>query len=48
MIVNKYLIIKANRPSWKAPKVDLRDRVPNLGGNEIALKLRIEIPDELF
>ncbi len=42
MIVDKYLVIN-NRGA-----IAVREREPRLGGNEIALRLRLEIPNALF
>lgn len=42
MIVDKYLVIAKNG------SVVIREREPRLSGNEIALRLRMEVPDGLF
>lgn len=49
MRIYKYLIIRAvNGRYGITPRVDLRDREPVLKGNEMSLKLQLDLPDALF
>ncbi len=52
MRIQKYLVITAHRGRYSysgyTPKVELKEREPNLDGNEVAVKLDIEIPDAFF
>ncbi len=51
MTITKYLIISASKHysygSYKA-KVRLAERVPTLKGNEVSLRLQLELPDAMF
>lgn len=51
MTIYKYLIISATISRYGyvgKPSVALRDREPKLKGNEISLKLALDLPDALF
>lgn len=42
MILDKYLIINSRGG------IAVRERPPRLGGNEIALRIKLDVPDALF
>ncbi len=50
MWIEKYLVISASKSRYGSlsPSVSIKERSPSLKGNEIALKLQIEIPNEMF
>lgn len=50
MKIEKYLVIGAekSRYGYLKEKVELRERVPTLKGNQVSLRLQITIPDAVF
>lgn len=52
MLIEKWLVISAHRTrySWKAMsyKSRLAEREPSLAGNEVAVKIKLELPEALF
>lgn len=50
MILTKYLVIRAYKNRYKQweTKMDIREREPVLKGDEISVKLELEIPNALF
>ncbi len=51
MIIEKYLVISATkRNKWSSfnPKIKIMERVPTLKGNEVSLRLKLELPDAMF
>lgn len=50
MIIRKYLIISAQKSRYGGlrEKTRLAERVPTLEGNEISLRLELDIPDAVF
>lgn len=49
MILDKYLVITKSGSSWKKNyKIEIKERFPSLTGNQIGLRLKLEIPDALF
>lgn len=49
MILDKYIIItKMGRDYSPTYKAEMKERLPSLGGNQIAMKLKIEIPSDMF
>lgn len=51
MRIDKYIVISATKRysySSLSPHIKLVERTPTLKGNEVALRLQIEIPDAFF
>jgi hypothetical protein len=50
MLVDKYLIISAkkSRYGYPSPQVRMVEKEPTLDGNEISMRLKIDIPDAFF
>lgn len=50
MIVNAYLVITASRSRYNSYSYTLRvtKQEPSLNSNEIAMKLKVNVPDEVF
>lgn len=49
MIVDKYIVIAGRKTNgWWKSTLTFRERLPKLSGNEIALRLRLDIPDAMF
>ncbi len=51
MKIDKYIVVSATPSRWGSsflPKLKMVERKPTLEGNEVALRLNIELPDALF
>lgn len=49
MILTKYVVItKMGRDYSPTYKAEMKERLPNLAGNQIAMKLSIEVPSGIF
>lgn len=52
MNITKYLVVSATKSRYgngfSTSKVELKEREPTLAGNEVAVRLNIEIPDAFF
>lgn len=52
MLIDKYLVIEGKKSRYSyngfTPHVRLVEREPTLSGNEIAIRIKVEIPDALF